>query len=238
MTVAIRSLLVMSILLLAGIASAQESARCIVLDPELQGTYVGGCVNGYAEGFGEARGTATYEGQFRRGRKHGRGVKSWPRTGDRYEGDFVDDRKEGTGMYVWGRRSATPGARYTGGYLADRRHGYGVYEWPNGERYAGAWENDAVAGLPNGAIVSRARTLAERAAAVAVPGANVCRSVVVGIASEDVLRGTVLAREGDNIRVRIDDGGKLGEWLPEGPVRKGDVLVEPLTQWLPCRSSR
>jgi hypothetical protein len=223
--------------LLAGAACAQDgAAKCIVLDSELQESYVGGCVNGYAEGRGEARGVAIYSGEFRRGRKHGQGVKSWPRTGDRYEGSFVDDRREGTGAYTWGRGSAWAGARYTGSYRADRRHGRGVYEWPNGERYAGPWENDAIAGAPNSAVLGRARTLAERAAAVAVAGTTVCRPVVIGIATEDRLRGTVLAREGDDIRVRIDDSGRLGDSLPEGPVRKGDVLVEPLTRWLPCRA--
>src|ERR671936_2685573 len=97
-------------------------ADCRVLDPELQASYSGPCVNGLAEGRGFAHGTATYEGDFRAGRKHGRGVKTWP-NGDRYEGDFVEDRKEGTGMYVWGRRSPWAGQRYTGGFLNDRRHG-------------------------------------------------------------------------------------------------------------------
>jgi hypothetical protein len=221
--------------ILAGAVSAQDgTAKCAVVDPELQGSYAGGCSDGYAEGHGEARGIATYAGEFRRGRKHGNGAKTWPRTGDRYEGGFVDDRKEGNGMYRWGRGSASPGATYTGEYLADKRHGFGVHDWPNGESYAGAWENDAIAGPPNKAVVTRARALAERAAAVGVAGASVCRKVEIGIATEDLLRGTVLAREGDDIRVRIDDGGRLGDSLPQ-PLRKGDVVVEPLTAWLPCR---
>ena len=81
----------------------------------------------------EARGIAIYRGEFRAGQKHGKGVKTWPSTGDRYEGDFVEDRKEGVGTYTWGRRSTSPGEKYTGEWLRDQRHGNGVYEWPSGE---------------------------------------------------------------------------------------------------------
>src|SRR5487761_2731539 len=76
--------------LLMASALAQTHASCKVLDPELQGTYVGGCKNGLADGYGEASGTAHYEGQFKAGRKDGKGVKTWP-DGDRYDGEFVAD---------------------------------------------------------------------------------------------------------------------------------------------------
>ena len=94
-------------------ACAAHGQACRVLDPELQGTYAGPCVNGLAEGEGVATGTAEYRGGFQAGRKHGHGVKTWP-NGDRYEGEFVADGKDGYGVYVWGqgpwqgeRRSAT-----------------------------------------------------------------------------------------------------------------------------------
>jgi hypothetical protein len=221
-------------LALAASAFGQEGARCVVLDPELQGSHSGGCKDGYAEGQGEARGQAQYAGEFRAGRKHGKGVKSWPSSGDRYEGEFVDDRKEGTGMYVWGSRSASAGQRYTGGYLADRRHGYGVYEWPNGDRYAGPWENDAATGPLTKGMIARANAQAARAAALGVPGAKVCRDMRIGIASEDIVRGTVLAREGDTIRVRIDDPGKFDHYIGERRIVKGDVVSEALRFWIPC----
>jgi hypothetical protein len=205
-----------------------------VLDAELQESYSGGCVNGLAQGYGEARGSAVYRGHFNAGRKHGQGVKTWPATGDQYEGEFADDRKEGTGMYVWGRRSATSGERYTGGYRADLRHGYGVYEWPNGERYAGAWENDAIAGTQPPGMLARSRVRAELAAAVGRPGVQVCREMRVGIASQDIVRATVLAREGDNVRVRIDDPGVFDYTIGDRKVVKGDVIVDPLRFWIPC----
>ena len=42
--------------LLAGLpAVAPAQSGCLVLDPELQGSYAGGCVGGRAEGQGTAR---------------------------------------------------------------------------------------------------------------------------------------------------------------------------------------
>ena len=152
------------LLLWCGCAAAQSQA-CRVLDPELQGSYVGACRDGLADGYGEVRGITQYRGEFKVGRPHGKGVKTWF-GGDRYEGDFVEGRKEGTGMYAWGWRSASSGQRYTGGFTNDRRHGYGVYEWPNGDRYAGPFENDRFTGAPTKGMVARSRTDAERAISV------------------------------------------------------------------------
>src|SRR5438067_5493981 len=109
------------LMLLAGLAHAQQ---CQVLDPELQGSYSGPCVNGLAEGKGVARGSAEYEGEFKAGRKHGRGVKSWP-SGDRYEGEFANDEKQGHGTYTWGR-GPWAGERYEGNYVDDKREGFGT----------------------------------------------------------------------------------------------------------------
>ena len=226
--------LLLAVLGIALQSSVHGATTCAVLDPELQGSYLGGCVNGYAEGAGEARGQAHYRGEFKAGRKHGKGMKSWPSTGDRYEGDFVEDRKEGTGTYLWGLRSPSAGQRYTGDYLNDRRHGQGVYEWPSGDRYAGAWENDAITGALTKGMITRARAQTAHAAVAGIAGAKVCREMRVGVATEDLVRGTVLAREGENIRVRIDHPGKFEHVIGQTPVVKGAVVSDPLTFWIPC----
>ena len=215
-------------------AAAQTGANgCKVLDPELQGTYVGGCVSGLAEGHGEARGLATYRGEFRAGRKHGTGVKTWP-SGDRYEGGFVDDRKSGTGTYLWGSGSASPGERYSGEWRDDRREGHGVYEWPNGDRYAGPFDNDRAVGAPSTGMVARGRAYAERAAVVAREGAKVCREMELGIATREIIRGTVTAVAGERISVRIDDPGTLEHAIGDRPVRKDAVVNDLVKSWLPC----
>lgn len=215
-------------------SQAQAPAKCVVVDLELQGSYAGGCKDGLAEGYGEATGAAQYKGGFRAGRKHGRGVKIWPSSGDRYEGDFVDDRKEGVGAYTWGTRSVWAGEKYSGNYLDDRRHGFGVYEWPSGDRYAGPWENDVITGQATSKMIARARAFGEVAAAVGKPGARVCRNMTVGIATRDRVRGTVMAVEADKISVRIDDAGRFQHTISDRAIGKGDVIRDAVQYWIPC----
>ena len=210
---------------------------CRVHDPELQWTYTGGCKDGWAEGYGEAHGTATYYGELKAGRKHGKGVKTWP-GGDRYEGGFVEDRREGTGMYTWGHASRWPGHRYTGGYLSDRRHGDGVYDWPNGDRLAGPWESDRYTGAPSKGGIARGRAYAEHAAAVARVGAKVCRELEIGVATRDAVRGTVTAVDGERITVRIDDPGKMEHTIGDRILTKGTLLNDGVKAWIPCVTPR
>lgn len=224
----------LALMLFASPAMSQAPAKCAVLDPELQGGYSGGCKDGLAEGYGEASGAAEYKGSFRAGRKHGRGVKTWP-TGDRYEGDFIDDRKDGVGTYVWGPRSAWAGEKYAGNYRNDRRHGFGVYEWPGGDRYSGPWENDAITGRATPMMMARARAYAELAAAVGKPGAKVCRDMTVGISTHDWVRGTVMEVKEGQLKVRIDDAGQFQHLIANLAISKNYTIWDALQSWTPCR---
>jgi hypothetical protein len=215
-------------------AMRQSSSNCVVLDPELQGSYIGGCRDGLAEGYGEAIGAAEYKGGFRAGRKHGKGTKIWPSSGDRYEGEFSDDRKEGAGTYIWGPRSASAGEKYTGGFLNDRRDGSGIYEWPSGDRYAGTWKNDIITGQPTPQMFVRARAYGELAAAVGIPETKVCREMTVGIGTRDWVRGTVLTVEADKIVVRIDDAGRFQHTIAGSPIGKGGIVRDAPQFWTPC----
>jgi len=212
---------------------ASGQTGCRVLDPELAGIYQGGCKDGLAEGYGEAKGTAEYRGYFRAGRKHGKGIKTWP-SGDRYEGDFAEDRKEGAGKYTWSPRGPSAGESYSGDYLNDRRHGYGVYEWRSGDRYAGLWADDAITGMPTPMMIARARANTEALAAVGKPGAKVCRVLRVGIAVRDWIRGEVTAVDRDRIVVRIDDPGRQPHVLDGQPLVKGMTIRSAATEWTPC----
>ena len=216
-------------------ASAQSACR--VLDPELAGIYHGACKDGLAQGYGEAKGAAEYRGGFRAGRKHGKGVKIWP-SGDRYEGDFAEDRKEGVGNYIWGPRGPSAGESYSGAYLNDRRHGYGVYQWPSGDRYAGPWANDAIAGPPTPMMIARARARSETLAAAGKPGVRVCRALRVGIAVRDWIRGEVTAVDADRVAVRIDDPGRQPHAVDGLPLVKGMILWSEAADWTPCFEER
>jgi hypothetical protein len=215
-------------------ALAQGPIKCTVHDPELKTSYSGSCKDGLAEGYGEAIGTARYKGEFKAGRKHGKGVKSWP-SGDRYEGEFVEDRKEGTGSYTWGPRSAWAGEKYTGRFVDDLRNGDGVYEWPNGDRYSGPWKNDMMIGKANPRMMARARAYVEHMAAVGTVGAKVCRDMTVGIAQKDRIQGVVSDVTRSSLGVRIEDAGKFLHTLNDVEVKRGDVLWDAPTAWVPCR---
>jgi hypothetical protein len=212
---------------------AGAQTACRVLDPELVATYQGGCKDGLAEGYGEAKGKAEYRGDFHAGRKHGKGVKTWP-SGDRYEGEFVEDRKEGSGRYTWSPRGPFAGERYSGAWLNDLRQGYGVYEWPSGDRYAGEWADDAIIGMPTRAMIARARAKTETLAAVAKLGAKVCRTLPVGIAVRDWIRGEVTAVDSDRIEVRVDDAGQQPHTIDGRPLTHGIRLWSAAEEWKLC----
>jgi hypothetical protein len=212
-------------------SSDLQAQACRVLDPELQGVYVGGCANGLAEGTGHARGSAEYRGEFRAGRKHGRGTKTWA-NGDRYEGEFVQDRKEGTGVYVFGR-GPWAGERYEGAFLNDRRHGHGTYRWASGDVYAGPWEADRAMGAPTPMMIARAQFEREARAALA-EGQKVCREMPVGIGARDWLRGTVTAVSPEQVAVRIDDAGAHPHVVAQAEIHKGDVVWTAYAEWTPC----
>jgi hypothetical protein len=202
-----------------------EAQNCRVLDPELQKSYSGPCEDGLAEGQGVATGSAEYHGGFKQGRKHGKGVKTWP-NGDRYEGEFVADGKDGYGVYEWGK-GPWEGERYDGSFAGDRRQGYGIYWWPSGDVYAGPWEADQPTGPGTEMMRARATWAAEARAAVAKEGQAVCREVP-GAGARDWVRGVVVGVEADHVGVRIDDPGT------QAAFPRGEVVWDLARSWTPC----
>ncbi len=208
-----------------------NAEQCRVVDPELLDYFEGGCRRGLAHGKGHARGSAEYVGEFREGKKHGQGVKTWA-WGDRYEGEFRDDRKHGEGMYVWGARSQWAGERYVGGFVDDNRQGWGTYFWPNGDRFDGEWQEDLRYGY---AVMEQRRqaAFAARLKALREPGTQVCGRMKVGIAEEASLRGIPVKLEGTVLVVNVTavtatDSGLLPAF------GAGDVVQGSIWDWTPC----
>lgn len=65
---------------------------------------------------------AAYNGEWRNGKMHGRGVFLWP-TGDRYEGEWKDGEQDGQGTFA-----AADGSVYYGGWSHGKMDGEGVYK--------------------------------------------------------------------------------------------------------------
>ena len=221
------------VLLLCGCAmlgGAQQSCR--VLDPDLaQGVYRGGCKDGLAEGYGEVRGAGSYRGDFKAGKKHGKGIKVMP-NGDRYAGEFVDGYREGKGVYVWGEKTPWAGDRYEGEYRRDLRHGWGVFQWSNGDRYEGPWQDDLRMGA---SVMELRRAQAGEAAAKAMKvGALVCADAQLGLVNRQHISGRVEQISGEMVQVRIVAvEGDVASYLGKA-VKAGDVISDKATHWQLC----
>lgn len=204
---------------------------CRVVDPELQGSYEGGCRNGLAHGVGTAKGEAEYQGEFRKGQKHGQGAKTWS-WGDRYEGGFRDDRRHGKGVYVWGAQSPWAGERYVGDYVADQREGSGAYFWPAGDRFEGQWKADRRYGY---SAMEIRRQATEKAWADALaPGVQVCSWRKIGLAHNVLHVGQVQAVTETSLQVVLLRTEGAAEIVGTGGPKSGEVVTAELAEWGPC----
>ena len=83
---------------------------------------------------------AIYEGDWKRGEKHGQGTYFYP-NGDRYEGDWKRGQIHGQGTYYF-----SGGDKYVGEWRDGKKHGQGAYFFSEGDRFEGNWEYDEVHG--------------------------------------------------------------------------------------------
>jgi len=81
-----------------------------------------------------------------------------------------------------------------------------------------------------------ARSVSETAAqaAVARPGAKICRQMRVGIAERDWIRGVVVEIAGDRIGVRIEDPGRFPQSLNGTTLMRGARVEDSAAAWTPC----
>ncbi len=81
-----------------------------------------------------------YEGEWRHGNRHGKGVFS--NKEGVYEGEYVDDYKEGAGVFRWAAEGPSSGFVYDGAFKRGCREGRGVMTYPGGTEENGLWRGD------------------------------------------------------------------------------------------------
>jgi len=104
-----------------------------------------------------------YGGEWKYGKKHGQGTKTYA-NGDKYLGGWQDDMRHGQGTYTWREMSAyaTPlfnwwdknhrvlsigrdkndRIKYEGEWKDDKKNGQGRLLYRNGDEYLGEWKDD------------------------------------------------------------------------------------------------
>eukprot|EP00163_Fabomonas_tropica_P001403 TRINITY_DN11059_c0_g1_i2.p2 TRINITY_DN11059_c0_g1~~TRINITY_DN11059_c0_g1_i2.p2 ORF type:complete len:163 (-),score=56.78 TRINITY_DN11059_c0_g1_i2:228-716(-) len=82
-----------------------------------------------------------YEGDWKDGRRHGRGVFYYL-NGDVYDGEWQDDLKHGVGTYTF----ANTGAVYQGEWILGKQQGNGTVSYTNNMKFSGEFAG----GNPNG----------------------------------------------------------------------------------------
>ncbi|MEI6684188.1 MAG: hypothetical protein WCO44_16280 [Bacteroidota bacterium] len=114
--------------------------RCIVKDADINTSYKGGCLNGYANGHGIAKGRDTYDGNFKNGLESGQGTYVWD-NGNKYIGNWVKGKADGKGTLLLNN-----GNEYNGNFKNGLRNGEGTFTWKEGAIYKGYWKNDTING--------------------------------------------------------------------------------------------
>lgn len=112
-----------------------EATSCKVLIKEISDSYKGDCIDGLADGNGEAKGIDVYKGKFKEGLPEGKGKYTY-QNGNVFTGNFKKGLKHGEGKFDY----SIAGKSYT-------QKGY----WSNGD-YVGLNnpEEDYIIGLQNG----------------------------------------------------------------------------------------
>ena len=100
---------------------------CRVLDGALRGAYEGDCDERTerAHGKGEAKGAATYVGDFVKGKVDGKGIYTWE-DGARLDGNFKEGKAQGAGVYV-----SPKGVRYEGQFANGKLEGLKAADCPS-----------------------------------------------------------------------------------------------------------
>ena len=108
--------------------------------------YEGDCLDDNFEGKGTYyyENGNRYEGEWKKGLKHGKGILYYDHETQKkkYDGYFIKGKFEGKGIYYW-----NDGSYYKGNFVNGLKHGYGAYYKKDGAlKYEGGFINDKYGG--------------------------------------------------------------------------------------------
>eukprot|EP01117_Protostelium_nocturnum_P012946 TRINITY_DN4799_c0_g1_i2.p1 TRINITY_DN4799_c0_g1~~TRINITY_DN4799_c0_g1_i2.p1 ORF type:complete len:391 (+),score=153.44 TRINITY_DN4799_c0_g1_i2:165-1337(+) len=103
-------------------------------------------------------GGETYIGQWKMGKRDGKGIKIWD-DGREYSGEWSSNRRSGNGILTWKNGDVyigemtmgfqqgwgmlkSNGEKYVGEWNVNERHGYGSMHFKNGDLYSGEWQHN------------------------------------------------------------------------------------------------
>ncbi|CAM6033964.1 unnamed protein product [Sphagnum compactum] len=143
-----------------------------------------------------------YEGEWRRGKKTGKGKISWP-TGATYEGDFMGGYMHGMGTYI-----GNGGTTYKGQWSMNVKHGLGRKTYANGDIYEGHWKQGVQEGFAKYVWARGNEYLGEWR------GGLMCGKGVLTWASGDKFDGQWLGglEHGHGIYTWVDGSCYIGTW--------------------------
>ena len=121
--------------LLAGTMGKEHSINLPPMEINKSAIYIGEWKNGKRHGKGLLKwyDGGEYEGEWFDGKAHGKG-KFIHKEGDSYEGNFTSNQTNGYGVY-----KRIDNLKYEGFWKGDQQHGKGKEEWPDGSKYEGEY---------------------------------------------------------------------------------------------------
>ena len=100
--------------------------------------YMGDFINNLPDGKGkEFNNIYVYEGQFKKGKKEGKGKITYKNNGDWYEGQFLNNTFNGGGHYFWKKNKY----EYYGNYINGIIEGKGIFKYGDKAIYKGEFKN-------------------------------------------------------------------------------------------------
>jgi MORN repeat len=131
---------------------------------------------------------SSYEGGWKKDKKHGRGV--YEAAGERFEGEYVLGEKQGTGIFLF-----AGGQRYEGGWNRSEKSGFGRLEFPDGAVFEGNWMNVGAS------LIDRIRLMAMENS----PTQMVMSMTEIGSTDSNMVTGSTFTLE---VAIHIQETGK------------------------------